>query len=268
MIDPVGKEANIHGKEWNAFHDGYFSDPAVAAPLVEKVREAVSISKPEVIVDLGGGTGFLLRELVRNHIASGIRLVNLDVSPKQLAMVSDGQIRTIQRSLTDFVRADAGDPSQRILFIMRSVLHYYGQEGLAPLLLHLRAQMRSGELFVHQTACSDQQADADCINLLYEQMQTGKWYPTAGQFVRSLEKSGWSVRSTSPAPALLVTSGDLGKRYGVSPDRMVAIRGEILQRLGEKRGVFEITPNGFRAFLHYQLFTCVADGTPGVASAL
>ena len=91
MIDPVGKEANIHGKEWNALHDGYFSDPAVAAPLIEKVRDAIPISKPEVIVDLGGGTGFLLRELIRNNIAAGIQLVNLDVSPKQLEVVSDKQ---------------------------------------------------------------------------------------------------------------------------------------------------------------------------------
>ena len=258
MIDPVGKEANIHGKEWNALHDGYFSDPTTAAPLIEKVRDAIQISKPEVIVDLGGGTGFLLRELVRNNIASGIQLVNLDVSPKQLEMVSDKQIRTIQRSLTDFVRADAGDPGKRFLFIMRSVLHYHGRDGLASLLRHLRDQARNGEMFVHQTACSDQQADTDCINLLYERMQTGKWYPMAGQLVQALERSGWSVKSNSPAPALSVTSRDLGKRYGIDPDRLDAIRGEIVQRFGEKSGVFEITQDGFRAFLHYRLFECVA----------
>lgn len=258
MIDPVGRETSSHGKNWNTLHDGYFSDPCVAAPLVQEIRNAILASKSEVIVDLGGGTGFLLRELIRSNAVSGIQLVNLDVSPKQLALASDERIRTIQRSLTDFVRADAGNLNQRILFIMRSVLHYYGQQGLAPLLPHLRAQMRSGELFVHQTACSDQQADADCLNLLYERMQTGKWYPMTGQFVQLLEKSGWSVRSTSPAPVLLVTSRDLGKRYGVSPDRLVAIRSEIVQSFGEKRGVFEITPDGFRAFLHYKLFTCVA----------
>ena len=258
MIDPVGKEANIQGKEWDSLHDGYFSDPSVAALLISRIQDAVAASKPEVIVDLGGGTGFLLRELIRNHIDSEIRLVNLDISPKQLEQVSDRQIHTVQRSLTDFQRADAGDPGKRHLFIMRSVLHYYGREGLAPILQHLRGQMRNGELFVHQTACSDQQADVDCMNLLYEGMETGKWYPMAGQLVQALEKSGWTVNSISPAPPLVVTSHDLGRRYGVSPDHLGSIRSEILQRFGEQHGVFETTPDGFRAFLHYKLFTCVA----------
>jgi SAM-dependent methyltransferase len=261
MIDPVGKEASIYGKEWNALHDGYFSDPAIAAPLIQKVRGAISISKPDIIADLGGGTGFLLRELICNNIASGIELVNLDVSPKQLEMVSDKQIRTLWRSLTDFARTDAGDPEKRLLFIMRSVLHYYGRDGLAPILQHLRNQMRSGEMFVHQTACFEKQRDADCMNLLYERMQTGKWYPTADPLVRTLEKSGWTVNSVSPAPALSLTSHDLGRRYGIDSARLDAIRSEIIQRFGEKSGVFEITQDGFRAFLHYKLFTCVADSS-------
>lgn len=258
MIDPARKEASIYGVEWNAVHDGYFSDPAVAAPLIREIRNAIPVSKPDVIIDLGGGTGFLLKELIRSNAVSAIQLVNLDISPKQLAIAANGHVRTVQRSLTDFVRADAGDPSQRILFIMRSVLHYYGRKGLAPVLQHLRGQMRSGEMFVHQTACSDQQADVDCMNLLYEGMETGKWYPAASQLVQTLEKSGWSVNSISPAPALRVTSRDLGKRYGVSANRLDVIRSEIIQRFGEKSGVFEITPDGFRAFLHYKLFTCIA----------
>jgi SAM-dependent methyltransferase len=258
MINPVGKEANIHGKEWNAFHDGYFSDPAVAAPLIEKVRHAVAVSKPDVIVDLGGGTGFLLRELIPHNITSGIQLVNLDISPRQLKMVSGKQILTIQRSLMDFARADTGDPGKRLLFIMRSVLHYYGQDGLAPLLQHLRNQMRNGELFVHQTACFEEQRDANCMNLLYERMQTGKWYPAADTLVQALEKNGWTVNSVSPAPALSLTAHDLGRRYGINPTRFHAIRDEITKRFGEKEGVFKKTADGFCALLHYKLFVCAA----------
>ena len=258
MIDPVGRETSSHGKNWDALHDGYFSNPAVAAPLIEKIQDAIASSKPDVIVDLGGGTGFLLQELIRNNFVSGIELLNVDVSPKQLERASGRHIRTIQRSLTDLARADIGDPGKRTLLIMRSVLHYYGREGLEPVLQHLRKQMRSGELFVHQTACADEQADADCLNFLYGRMQTGKWYPMAVQLVQALEKSGWDVMAVSPAPPLPVTSRDLGQRYAISQDRLDAIRSEIVQRFGEKRGVFETTPDGFRAFLHYKLFTCVA----------
>ena len=267
MIDPVGKEANIHGKEWHALHDGYFSDPATAAPLIEIIRDAILISKPEVIVDLGGGTGFLLRELIRNNIDPGIQLVNLDVSPKQLDMASGKQIRTLRQSLTDFARADVGDPEKRLLFIMRSVLHYHGRDGLAQLLRYLRNQMRNGEMFVHQTACFERSADADCMNLLYEQMQTGKWYPTAAQLVQTLEKAGWTVNSVSPAPILSLTSYDLGRRYGIDPTRLKEIRDEIMNRFGEKQGVFKKTVDGFCAFLHYKLFACVAVNA-SVASAL
>ena len=259
MIDPVGRETRSHGKPWDSLHDGYFSDPCIAAPLIRKIRDGIASSKPDVIVDLGGGTGFLLQQLIRSNLVAGIQLLNVDVSPRQLERASDRKIRTIQRSLTDFVRADAAGPGKRILFIMRSVLHYYGREGLDPVLKHLRAQMQTGELFVHQTACSDEQADADFINLLYGRMDTGKWYPMAGEFVQTLEKCGWAVDSVSPAPALLVTSGDLGTRYGISPDRMNAIRSELAQRFAEKRGVFEMTSDGFRAYLHYKLFTCVAS---------
>lgn len=258
MIDPVGREASSHGRNWEALHDGYFSDPGIAAPLVEKIRDGIASSKPDLIIDLGGGTGFLLQQLLRNNLASGIQLLNVDVSPKQLEQAFDRHIRTVQRSLTDFVRADAATPGERLLFIMRSVLHYYGRDGLEPVLKHLRAQMQTGELFVHQTACSDDQADADFINLLYGRMNTGKWYPLSGEFVQTLENCGWAVDSVSPAPALRVTSRDLGTRYGFDDAGMNRIRGEIVERFGRKRGVFELTPDGFHAYLHYKLFTCIA----------
>jgi SAM-dependent methyltransferase len=261
MIDPVGKEANIHGKEWHALHDGYFSDPSVAAPLIQEIRNAISTSKPDVIVDLGGGTGFLLTELIRNNIASGIDLVNLDVSPRQLEMASAKQIRTLHRSLTDFARADVAGADKRLLFIMRSVLHYHGRDGLTPLLQHLRNQVQTGEMFVHQTACFDAQHDADCISLLYEQMQTGKWYSTFDTIHQSLKETGWAAKSISPAPTLSLTSRDLGKRYGIGPVRMDEIRSDIAKRFGEKNDVFKLTADGFCAYLHYKVFVCVADKT-------
>lgn len=257
MIDPRHREENVYGKNWNSVHAGYFSNPVIAAPLVQKIRDVILSSRPDRLVDLGGGTGFLLRELDRQRLVDGIQLVNLDVSPTQLAAVSEARIRTIQHSLTDFTRADVGLISSRFLFIMRSVLHYYGKDGLKPALGHLRQQMRHGEVFVHQTACNDEPADANCLNRLYERMQTGKWYPTTAQLVQALEYAGWTVTDISPAPPLMVTDRELGQRYSVTANVLAAIRDELNRKFGERRGVFECTPDGFCAYLHYKLFTCV-----------
>lgn len=256
-MDSSHPEENVYGKNWNSVHAGYFSDPAIAAPLIEKIRDVIRTSKPDIMVDLGGGTGFLLRELDRQHAADGIQLVNLDVSPTQLAAVSDARIRTLQRSLTDFVRADAGPASSRFLFLMRSVLHYYGKSGLKPALHHLRQQMRPGEVFIHQTACNDASTDTGRLNLLYERMQTGKWYPTTAQLVQALEHAGWTVTDVSPAPPLVMTDRELSQRYSITSNRLIAIRDELSRKFGEKRGVFKLTQDGFRAYLHYKLFTCI-----------
>lgn len=43
-------------------HGGYFSDPATARPLVETAKGIFAKSPVNVIVDLGGGTGFLLNQ--------------------------------------------------------------------------------------------------------------------------------------------------------------------------------------------------------------
>jgi hypothetical protein len=62
--------------------------------------------------------------------------------------------------------------------MMRSVLHYFGKDGLRPVLRHLRAQAKPGEYFIHQTASFERVRDANCLNNLYAMMRTQKWYPT------------------------------------------------------------------------------------------
>ena len=68
----IGKEKGIHGPCCDSLHQGYFSDPHVAAAFNEKITEAVAHLHPGVIVDLGGGTGFLLRELGRNLMKTAV----------------------------------------------------------------------------------------------------------------------------------------------------------------------------------------------------
>jgi trans-aconitate methyltransferase len=111
--NPVSKESGVHGKEWNAMHGGYFSDPAIADPFIEFVQKAIDISKPGVIVDLGGGTGFVLHELINRCSDPGICFVNLDVSQKQLNVTHHSRILSVRRSIAEFRRSDI-DPGDKI----------------------------------------------------------------------------------------------------------------------------------------------------------
>jgi hypothetical protein len=256
--NPVSKESGVYGKHWNAMHGGYFSDPAMADPFIGFVQKAIHVSKPGVIIDLGGGTGFVLYELIKRCAAPGIHLVNLDVSQKQLNVAHNRRILSVRRSIDEFRRSDINPGDKRFLFIMRSALHYFGREGLMPLLHHLRSQMKYGEFFVHQTACFNSTGGARCLNRLYDCMRTGKWYPTSKQLCRFLEKAGWGIMSVDPAPALPLTSEDLGRRYRLSKHRLAEIRNEMAKSPGEKNDIFRLTPKGFCAYLHYQIITCFA----------
>ena len=100
--------------------------------------------------------------------------------------------------------------------MMRSVLHYFGEAGLLPVLLHLHSQAREGEIFVHQTASFEDKRDAACLNALYRHMHSDKWYPTVSELESSMTKAGWRVTDMSPAPALLLTSDDLARRYALT----------------------------------------------------
>lgn len=256
--NPVSKESGVHGQQWNAMHGGYFSDPAIADPFIEFVQKAIDVSRPGVIVDLGGGTGFVLHELTKRCSDPGICLVNLDVSQKQLNVTHHSRILSIRRSIAEFRRSDIDPGDKSFLFIMRSALHYFGKGGLMPLLRHLRSQMKHGEFFVHQTACFNSANGARCLNRLYDCMGTGKWYPTSKQLCGFLEKAGWGIMSVDPAPALALTSEDLGRRYRLSKHRLAEIRNEMAKSPGEKNDILRLTPKGFCAYLHYQTVTCFA----------
>jgi hypothetical protein len=54
MNRQIDRERDVHGTRWNTVHDGYFGDPAVAAPLIRTIRDQACRSKPSTIVDLGG----------------------------------------------------------------------------------------------------------------------------------------------------------------------------------------------------------------------
>lgn len=258
MKDPVGIEKGVHGQRWGAVHNGYFSDPTIARSLIKAVTGVLAKSPADVIADLGGGTGFMLSQLAQEEIGSAV-LVNIDCSDAQLALVNQANIALVRSSIDEFRRAGVATRNQRLMLMMRSVLHYFGESGLQPLLRHLRSQMKSGEFFVHQSAVFDHEEDAICLNTLYQQMRTQKWYPSTAEMETRLADSGWRVTGTVAAPALLLDSVDLGLRYALDADDLAQIRNAMMEKFGETNRVFRLTPSGFCAVLHYRIFTCAAS---------
>ena len=256
--ESFGPEQAVHGSTWGQMHGGYFSDPEVARPLVEAVREIWAAARPDRIVDLGGGTGFLLSQLRRAGLDKGALLVDLDGSEPQLAEAAKAGLECVRSSVGAFRRAAVAPAGVRVLWLMRSVLHYAGETGLDPLLRHLRAQAAPGEFWVHQTACFERAEDAACLNALYRQLRTGKWYPTVAGLRQRLAAQGWTVMEERPAATLVLDSDELGLRYATDAAGLQAIGQALSAEFGEPNDVFRFTPAGFQSDLRYRTFICRA----------
>jgi SAM-dependent methyltransferase len=259
MTDQIKNEEGVYGTQWNDVHGRYFSDTLVAAPLVRKIKGLAGKSQPEVIVDLGGGTGFLLSELRAAGVGHRVSLVNLDDSAAQLDAGRKTGISCIRGSVDSFLRREAGLQEKRFLFIMRSVLHYFGEEGLRPVLRHLHAQAKPGEYFVHQTASFRSQHDADCVNELYRMMRTQKWYPTVDFLCESLRGEGWQVLEVLPALPLRLASNDLMRRYLIDQNDVLRLSDRLSIDFPVSDEVFKKADNGFCAYLHYWTYVCTAE---------
>ena len=254
----IDKEVHVYGERWQTIHDGYFSDPKAAAALLDEVEKIVEISHPSAIADLGGGTGFILRELARRLDLPGLRLINVDISPEQLYACDDRRIIAIQASASRFTRNRLHAEEGELLLIVRSLLHYFGRSDVRHLLRHIRCQLKSGEFFIHQSACFLHSEDAGCMNLIYSLMGTDKWYGTIDEMEKILDEEGWEVCRTIPAPKLHLSSQDLSERYDFSPVRVKMIQDEVERHYGQRPGIFAITDVGFDAWLHYRIFVCRA----------
>lgn len=253
----VDREAAIQGARWNIFHDGYFSDPQAAEPFLICARRAMAGQPPDVLADLGGGTGFLLTQLLADCPPT-TRLVNVDISPRQLSACAAGRIEHLRKCVSRVTRSELGVADGRLMLLMRSVLHYFGRSGLRPLLKHLRSQASRGEMLIHQTACFAEARGGDCLNALYQKMRTEKWYPEITHLRAELEACGWRVVNVIPAPPLPLTAADLSLRYQLSPEDVATIRDEMVATFGNLVGIFTPEPGSFTAFLHYSVFSCKA----------
>jgi len=182
----------------------------------------------------------------------------VDISERQLEKENDPRTLSLHVSVDEITRELLDPGNKPLLFVMRSVLHYFGYKGLRPLLAYLRSQTKTGEFFVHQTICFEQECDAQRINLLYQRMHVNKWFPTVSELSTYLREEGWTVESISPAPNILATSQDLAERYQLGKNEIYHTRDEISQLYGEALGVFVATPDGFNAYLPYKIITCRA----------
>ena len=126
----IQHEARAHGREWAGLHGGYFSDQRVSAGYLDAIARALYGAGAKTIVDLGGGTGYVLSELRNRELTQGLGVVNVDLSSAQLAMVEDASVRNICRSVGEVRREEVCPRDRKALFIMRSVAHYFGREGL------------------------------------------------------------------------------------------------------------------------------------------
>jgi len=254
MNDNIEREASVQGADWDSVHGGYFSDPVIAAPLLDTAQELIDSSHADTVVDLGGGTGTLLRMLHDKMQNPKLQLVNIDASSAQIDVSRDSGLKCIKSSIDSFDRGDID--SEHILFMMRSVLHYQGRQGLCATLKHIGEQAEQGEYFIHQTASFARQEDADCLNELYALMDTGKWYPTVEHLDECLAQTGWDIVDRKPAASLPLTSPELASRYGVSEEVMTAITKQLAQH-DVPADVLEIADTGFCAYLHYWIYTTV-----------
>lgn len=253
--EQIKRESGVHGEQWNSLHNGYFSDALVARPFIEAIIRYLSDAVPDVIVDLGGGTGFILRELIAKGVTANILPVNLDCSETQLDAMGKRDISCINGMISDFRRNDLVDNEEkRVFFMMRSVLHYFGQNGLVDILQHIRNQAQKGEIFIHQSACFESEAAARCLNGLYRAMGTPKWYPVIKETRDKMMAANWQVIEECPAPPLKLLSAELAQRYGVTSQVLSQICGRIIHEFGENENIFHCTRDGFVAYLHYRIF--------------
>jgi SAM-dependent methyltransferase len=255
-IDCISKERSSHGETWRSVHGSYFSDPLAAKPLVEATVSSFDVSLPNVVADIGGGDGFVLRELSARAGIHFSRMVNVDASQEQLE-ACHADLRKVCCSVMELERGQLVDQGALTL-ISRSVLHYFGPTGQPEFLVKMRSLLRPGEVFVHQPACFATPRLVGCMNDIYPLMGVEKTYFTPGELERMHRRAGFEVLRSEWGPPLDLRSEDLAVRYHLSPEKVEEII-RTIQRYGlDRDGVVEVASGGFRTSFTYRILTLKA----------
>lgn len=254
----VERETHVHGNLWGKLYDGFFSDKRMAADYVAAIMRVARGIKPSAVADLGGGTGFILEQLVEAGIAEDIRMFNLDESDSQLAMCKHPRITPMRGAFQTFRRADILGEAGSLMVICRSVLHYAGIFGQKPWLNYLRGQMKAGEWFIHQSGCLDDVEAALALDVFFEMAGVDKWLPHREAFIKLLEKAGFEVSDDFPVPPLGMPSDVLAMRYNISPENLAKIEKDLRRTCSSRPDLFKSTPSGFVFNFPYRVFICRA----------
>lgn len=254
----IKREAHVHGALWAQQAAGFFSDPNMAEDYVAAIMRVANDYNPSAIADLGGGTGFILEQLVEAGLAENIKLVNIDESDSQLTMCKDPRITPMKGAFESFHRAGIVSKTGSLMLISRSVLQYGGIFKQKPWLNHVRGQMKPGEWFVHQSGCATDVEGALALDVLFEQMGVGKWVPHKEAFARLLVQAGFEITDDFPVPAMAMASEELAVRYGVAPDVIAQIGLDLRRTCTNRPDLVKFTPSGFAFNFPYRVFLCKA----------
>ncbi len=237
-------------------HGGYFSDPETAKALIAQLNSAARDRAPATVADLGGGTGFILAALRRKKSFRTARLVNIDVSPRQLEQCRLPGLECLSCPAEKVTRGKLLQSGTRgpLMLTMRSLLHYFGgRREQEAFLRKARNLARKGEYFVHQSACFEREEDTALMNETYRLMRVNKTYFTCERLSAMLGGCGWKTEKIMRAPALTFTSGEMKCRYGLSARDISRIRA-----IAGTKACIKPARTGFSGKLEYAIFVCRA----------
>jgi hypothetical protein len=259
-LSPLAEaQAHQFASRWEHLHHGYFADHGVLKFYVDTVESLLPECKPDVIVDLTGTRGQVLEEISARHSSADFRLIKIGLADSITPAGLHPRIEVLQQPILDLNREQLCPHGQHMMLLMRSLLHFFGEENQCFFLRHIRTLMDKGEYFIHQSACFRRSKEADCLNTIYSHMErTDKWFPTFDQMELNLTRSGFRTITHLPAVPLSLTSFDLAERYKIDQDKMIAIRDDLMHHYGNLPATFTLVPRGFRAWMHYSLFLCQA----------
>jgi SAM-dependent methyltransferase len=255
--DCIAKERGIHGEAWRSVHGSFFSDPGVAKPFLDEIVASFEVRRPDTIADIGGGTGFVLRQLSEIVPPGFARLVNVDASQEQLEACHEENLRKVCLSVLELDRGQMIDEGSLTL-ISRSVLHYFGRDGQQEFLGKLRTLLRRGEIFVHQPACFATPERTACMNDVYRLMGLSKMYYAPRDLDEMHDQAGFEILRSIPGPAMDMRSEDLTVRYHLEEGQIEEIISVVHDYGLDRDGTFEVGPGRFRTAFTYRILTLKA----------
>jgi SAM-dependent methyltransferase len=250
-IDCISREKSSHGHAWRSVHGSYFSDPSVANPYVDAIISSFQINRPDVVADIGGGDGFILRELASRSGMHFSRLVNVDASQEQLEACAV-DMKKVCCSALELQREKLAENGS-LTIISRSVLHYFGHGGQQEFLAKVRSLLRPGEVFVHQPACFATPAIVACMNEIYPKMGVDKAYFTPDELEGMHRRAGFEVVRAEWGPSLDLRSEDLALRYHLNETQVKGLIDSIRRYGLDRDGTIEVSDGKFRTAFTYRI---------------